>query len=309
MSDSEEARFRAIFRRVHADHPGCLRDEWVGESCRTPGGEPVDRPSVWSRRNGPWRRVEVLVVGAAPGNAGGKGGGDMGAHGTRIPFGGDVAGANLDALFGAAGLDRNELFIAASLNHLPEKGGGEPSVRELLAPVGDYPTSLHLLRDTIVAAGPRLLLALGNVALRTTTAALQLAEPQHRLPTVDRLRAAGFERGKARGWPADALPPAPDFLEAWRAAWGPASLPAVLWLTHPSAQNMSPYARVETAFHTRMLDARAALRRAVRDVLGRTPPDERPELPIDGIYALPEWREKIGPRHEELDRLWREKGV
>ena len=55
-----EARFRSIFRRIHADHPNCLRDEWVNEPCRLSGGRPVARPRVWSRRNGPWQPSQVL---------------------------------------------------------------------------------------------------------------------------------------------------------------------------------------------------------------------------------------------------------
>lgn len=318
----EEERFRAIFRRVHAGHPDCLADEWLAHPCAT-DGEPVERPIVWSRRNGPWRRVDVLWVGAAPGNAGGRGAGDLGAHATRIPFGGDVAGANLDALFGSIGLTRNDTFVVAALNQLPEAGGGEPTREELAAPVGAYASSLHVLRDTLLAAGPRLVVALGNVALRTLVAASQLPgapawsddgsrgsppiEPL-RLPGLTRLGRAGLERGEAAPWPGSESPSS-DVREAWQDAWGETPLPRILWLTHPSAQNMSPYAGVETAFHERMLDAREALRGAVREVLGWEPPGRRPDMPEAGIYALPEWREKVGPRHRRLDVLWREKGV
>src|SRR5688500_15695987 len=84
---AEEERFREIFRRVHAEHAACVDDEWLMSACRSRAGTPA-QPVVWSRRNGPWHRVEILFVGAAPGNAGGKGKGDQGAHGTRIPFGG-----------------------------------------------------------------------------------------------------------------------------------------------------------------------------------------------------------------------------
>src|SRR5262245_31682642 len=102
MSDVEQ-RFQAIFRKLHAHHPNCLRDEWVSTPCADAKGNPVPRPIVWSRRNGPWQRSAVLFIGAAPGNAGGKGAGIMGAHGTRIPFGGDIAGANLDVLLASIG--------------------------------------------------------------------------------------------------------------------------------------------------------------------------------------------------------------
>ncbi len=306
----EEARFRRIFRRLHAAHPACLGDEWLMEPCRDRTGAAV-RPIAWSRRNGPWRRSELLWVGAAPGNAGGRGAGELGAHGTRIPFGGDIAGANLDALLGSIGLTRNDTFITATLNQLPAAGGGEPAPAEIAAPVGEYASSLHALRDTIVAAGPRLIVALGNVALRAVLAAAELgadAQRPARLVPVSRLERAGLRRGEVLAWPKTEAPSS-EFWQEWRSAWGATPLPALLWITHPSAQNMSPYARVDTAFHTRMVDARAALRRAVREELGWQIPDQRPEPPSTGIYALPEWREKVGPRHAQLDRLWREKGI
>lgn len=304
-----------IFRRAHAGHATCLADEWHSAPCPPPA-----HPLVWSRRNGPWREVGALFVGAAPGNAGGRGTGDMGAHATRIPFGGDVAGANLDVLLASAGLTRDEVFLVAALNRLPDAGGGEPTARELSQPVGDYETSLHLLRDTMLAARPRLVVALGNVGLRATIAAARLADDAGRsvvsgrvsMPSLERLKKAGLERNVAAAWPV-AQAPDPAFAEAW----GPRPLPHVLWLTHPSAQNMSPYARVETAFHTRMLEARDALRAAVAEVLGVTPPAIREDVPLAGavaaadrsIYDLAEWREAVGARHRTLDRLWRSKGV
>ncbi len=72
---------------------------------------------------------------------------------------------------------------------------------------------------------------------------------------------------------------------------------------------MSPYAGAETVFHRRMVETRDALRRAARDVLGLEPPDARPAPPQDGIYGLPEWTGLVGPRHAELDALWRERGI
>ena len=300
---------RSVFVRAHAGHPSCIRDEWLARACPAP-----HRPLVWSRRNGPWRPVDVLFVGAAPGNAGGKGGGDMGAHATRIPFGGDIAGANLDVLLAAAGLTRDDVFIVASLNRLPDAGGGEPTLREMAEPVGDYPSSVHLLRDTILASQPRLLVALGNIGLRSTFAAARLdlaaAGTKPPLPSLAALKKVGLERGATSSWPT-ALPPDARF----SAAWARSDLPHVLWLTHPSAQNMSPYARTDTLFHSRMTDARDALRRAVRETLGRVPPKTRAAVPLDGagsaesIYELPEWRAAIGPRHRALDDLWRTKGV
>lgn len=303
----EEARFREIFRRIHARHPNCLADEWLTEPCRLANGSPDPRPIAWSRRNGPWRQVALLWVGAAPGNAGGKGRGHMGAHATRIPFGGDVAGGNLDVLFSSIGITRNDTFITAALNSLPAAGGGEPTPAELAAPVGDYASSLHVLRDTVLACGPQLIVALGNVGLRTLIASAALHNNHGKLPTQRRLEKAGLQRNHVADWPADLLPD-DEFIQRWQQYWH-RPLPALLWLTHPSAQNMSPYAGKHTLFHKRMLEARDALQNAVVEKLGWKLPAKRPRWPQDGIYALPEWRELIGPRHAQLDELWREKGV
>lgn len=305
----EGARFRAIFERLHTHHPPCLRDEWLGEPCRTADGAPVPRPIAWSRRNGPWSRSPLLWVGAAPGNAGGRGGGDLGAHGTRIPFGGDIGGANLDVLLGTVGLDRNRSFICSAFNQLPLAGGGEPTAAELLAPVGGYANSIASLRDTLIAVGPGLVVALGNVALRAVAAITLESPATARLPAIGRLQKLGVARGMVQPI-AELAPVATAFRERWQEAWPDDGLPAVLWLVHPSAQNMSPFAAVDTGFFRRMREAQAALRRASRQVLGWEPPAERPPIPTEGgIYALPEWRERIGPRHADMDRRWREKGV
>ncbi len=273
--------------------------------CRDVRGRPT-RPIVWSRRNGPWARVPVLWIGAAPGNAGGKGTGRLGAHGTRIPFGGDIAGSNLELLLGSIGLSRNETFITAAYNCLPSKGGGEPTAAELRTPVGHYASSIALLRDTVVATGARLIVALGNVALRTLAGAVTSARAD--LPGLTRLERNGLVRGRLAR--AELLGgPDPVFSDAWRDAWGEEPVPAILWLTHPSGQNMSPFARPHTQFHRRMREARTALRRAARAQLGIVPPRRRAELPSTGVYALPEWRDDIAPRFMRLDRLWRAHGL
>lgn len=233
----------------------------------------------------------------------------MGAHGTRIPFGGDIAGANLDVLLSCAGLDRNQTFIVAALNQLPERGGGEPRVAELRRPVGEIQSSIHLLRETLLATAPRMVVALGNVALRTTVASARLDQKNRlTLPGLKRLETAGLDRGRASPWP-ESFAPDSGFLDEWERVRSGEPLPHLLWLLHPSAQNMSPHAGRQTVFHQRMADTMSALRAAVREVLGRSVPERRPPPPEDGIYDLPEWRDAVGPRHAELDRLWRAKGV
>lgn len=304
---NQEARFRTVFRRLHEGHATCLKDEWLMEPCRGPDGNPLERPWVWSRRNGPWRRVDILWIGAAPGNAGGRGRGNLGAHGTRVPFGGDVAGANLEALLGSVGTNRNETFIAAALNRLPDSGGGEPKNHELRAPAGGYRDSIDLLRDTVVAAGPSLIVVLGNVAARALAGAWLQPEGERNLPSLATLEKAGWNRGRTVHL-ADLGPPGEPMAAAWSDAWG-REAPAALRLMHPSAQNMSPFAGRETAFHKRMLEARDTLKAAVSDVLGWSTPQDRPEIPETGIYSLPEWREPILPRLARMDRLWRDRDV
>lgn len=261
---------------------------------------------MWSRRNGPWQRVSTVWVGAAPGNAGGRGKGDLGAHGTRIPFGGDVAGGNLEVLLGSIGLTRNETFIVAAYNQLPESGGGEPRVAEILAPVGSFANSLELLRETLLACGPALVVALGNVAVRATVAAVR-GSAEARLPSLGALARDGLQRNVLAALVDLVQGP---FAIQWTEAWPASELPRLLWTTHPSAQNMSPFAGVETGFHSRMIETRDAIMAAAATVFGkRVLRPERPPLPADGIYALPEWRDRISPRLEEMDRRWRAKGV
>jgi uracil-DNA glycosylase len=222
-------------------------------------------------------------------------------------------------LLSSVGLSRNDTYIVASLNQLPLKGGGEPTTAELAARVGRYADSVALLRDTVIAVGPSLIVALGNVALRTLFAALTRTDPNPvgdpasvpaplRLPTPARLAGHGFVRGRAVAWPVSA---ALDdrFREEWRTAWQEDPSFCVLPLLHPSAQNMSPFAGAHTVFHGRMLETRDALLQAARTVLGVTPPVPRPRTPSSGIYALPEYRDRVAERHLRYDELWRLKGV
>jgi hypothetical protein len=58
-----------------------------------------------------------------------------------------------------------------------------------------------------------------------------------------------------------------------------------------------------------MLQTRDALHETVRQVLGWAIPAHRPHPPDDGIYGLPEWRDRVGPAHRRYDELWRRHGV
>jgi hypothetical protein len=127
------------------------------------------------------------------------------------------------------------------------------------------------------------------------------------LPSIAALRRKDWQRGGLIPLRSLSLL-SPSFRASWSAQW-PTALPVLLWLTHPSAQNMSPFAGRNTGFHRRMCEARDSLRDAARSVLGFSLPERRAEPPATGIYALAEWRDRIAPRNAELDRLWREKGV
>jgi len=296
----EAAAFRRIFETAHAGHATCLADEWLSAPCPGPNPLHAGRSIVWSRRNGPWQMVDLLFVGAAPGNAGGRGTGELGAHATRIPFGGDVAGANLDTLLAEIGTDRNNVFLVAALNCLP-------TLAELRAPVGAYGNSLLLLRDTLIATAPSLIVCLGNVAVRAVAASVA-PRPDLRLPTLRQLGRAGLERGRAA--PLECVADLDTaFLHAFAAR--ERLKPHVLWILHPSAQNMSPFAAADTRFHRRMIETRDALRRAVHERFGaplRASPGA-PQPSTGGIYALADWRERVAPRHDRLIRLWRERGL
>ena len=132
--------------------------------------------------------------------------------------------------------------------------------------------------------------------------------PALRLPTTARLAAHGFERGRLSAWP-ESAPLDTGLLRAWSGAWGEPPDLQVVPVLHPSAQNMSPFARPETAFHRRMLETRDAVERAAEAALGADLPRERPGTPSSGIYALPEYRERVAERHARYDALWRNKGV
>lgn len=172
--------------------------------------------------------------------------------------------------------------------------------------MGTYPSSLHLLRDTIVASGAALVVALGNVGARAIASAVRVESDNVRLVTQRSLERRGIERDVT--FLMTQLEPDDAFRRRWRRAWR-SPLPVMLWTTHPSAQNMSPFARRDTLFHTRMLATRAALQAAARSALGIEPPRERPLEPSDGIYALEEWRTRVAPHHARLDTLWRAHGV
>jgi uracil-DNA glycosylase family 4 len=120
---------------------------------------------VFSRRvlsdlNGDWS-APALFVGEAPGR--------LGAEKTGIPLFGDRTGDRFELLLSEMGLKRNEIFITNAIlcNPRDEHGNnGSPSTSEIR-------NCAEFLKRTIETVNPRVVIALGRVALE----ALKSIEP------------------------------------------------------------------------------------------------------------------------------------
>jgi uracil-DNA glycosylase family 4 len=94
-----------------------------------------------------------VFVGEAPGR--------LGAGKTGVPFSGDVAGDRFERLLGEAGLRREAVFVTNAVLCLPLDGRGlnrTPRRRE-------SPSCSGWLRETIDAVQPRVVVAMGRIAL------------------------------------------------------------------------------------------------------------------------------------------------
>jgi uracil-DNA glycosylase family 4 len=111
------------------------------------------RTHVLSTRNGPLH-AELLFIAEAPGR--------LGAEQSGIPLTGDQTGRNFDALLGAAGIDRQSIFITNAVLCNPQNKQG----------LNASPTSSEIsncsnyLHETIQLLQPRYVVTLGQVALR-----------------------------------------------------------------------------------------------------------------------------------------------
>lgn len=107
---------------------------------------------VLSPANGP-AGARVVFVGEASGR--------LGAGKTGVPFSGDVAGDRFERLLGEAGLRREAVFVTNAVLCLPLDGRGlnrTPRRRESRSCSG-------WLRETIDAVQPRVVVAMGRIAL------------------------------------------------------------------------------------------------------------------------------------------------
>lgn len=111
------------------------------------------RRKILSRQNGNLN-ARVVFVGEAPGR--------LGADKTGIPFHGDQAGRNFEALLSAAGLERHEVFITNAVLCNPRDGNGNNA-----APRAVELRNCHMFLSLVLAiVKPEFVIPLGHNALR-----------------------------------------------------------------------------------------------------------------------------------------------
>lgn len=107
---------------------------------------------VLGASNGP-ARARVMFVGEAPGR--------LGAGRSGVPFMGDESGRRFEAFLSLTGLSRSEVFVTNAILCNPVDEGG----RNRRPRVSEVQRCLPFLRAQVLAVDPRLVVALGQVAL------------------------------------------------------------------------------------------------------------------------------------------------
>jgi uracil-DNA glycosylase family 4 len=134
------AEFDALVRRVRA----CRLCPRMADSARVIG-----------HGSGP-NRATVMFVGEAPGR--------LGADGSQVPFHGDKAGHNFEALLDQVGLSRYDAFITNAVLCNPKDESGNnatPSPTEIA-------NCAQHLREQLRIVDPKVVVTLGAVALKAT---------------------------------------------------------------------------------------------------------------------------------------------
>lgn len=98
----------------------------------------------------------AMFIGEAPGR--------LGADRTAIPFHGDVAGHNFEALLEQAGIDRREIFVTNAVLCNPRDTHGNNATPNIV----EIQTCNSFLRRQIEALNPPIVVTLGANALRAT---------------------------------------------------------------------------------------------------------------------------------------------
>ncbi len=110
---------------------------------------------VLSNANGPVP-CDIMLIGEAPGR--------FGAGKTGVPFSGDVTGRRLGAFVAAAGLAKEMVFMTNAVLCLPLNGAGN-NRRPTKAEIANC---TKWLAETLDAVRPKLVVAMGEVALGST---------------------------------------------------------------------------------------------------------------------------------------------
>lgn len=98
--------------------------------------------------------AELFFIGEAPGR--------LGADETEVPFHGDTSGRNFEDLLTFAGISRNDIFVTNAVLCNPKDKEGNNSTPTQLEAANCQP----FLRRQIELVNPKIVVALGNTALR-----------------------------------------------------------------------------------------------------------------------------------------------
>lgn len=99
--------------------------------------------------------ADLFFIGEAPGR--------LGADETEVPFHGDTSGRNFEDLLSFAGISRNDVFVTNAVLCNPKDDNGNNSTPTLAEATNCQP----FLRRQIELVNPKIVVTLGNTALRT----------------------------------------------------------------------------------------------------------------------------------------------
>lgn len=163
MKEVDAERFETLVRDVQ----GCTTCKRMCDSKR-----------VLNRGCGPLS-ASVLVIGEAPGR--------LGADASELPFHGDRAGHNFEALIELAGMGRSELFITNAVLCNPKDANGNNSTPTET----EIANCASFLKRQIDLVNPKIVVTLGAIALRATAC----IEP-HKLVLKDSVRTSSAWYGR-----------------------------------------------------------------------------------------------------------------
>ena len=143
---TKHSRFGKLIQEVHA----CLKCDRMRHSARVLN---------YSAGN---LNAELFFIGEAPGR--------LGADETEVPFHGDTSGRNFEDLLNFAGINRSDVFVTNAVLCNPKDDDGNNATPT----TGEAANCHHFLRRQIEIVDPKIVVTLGNTALR----ALATIEPQ-----------------------------------------------------------------------------------------------------------------------------------